>query len=494
MILLRSHFFFFAIFFAIFITICVSSSVHASDGASDGANSATAISFMDTSLHILITELQDNIYPLLGILLLLICSGFFSGAETAITAASAARLKSLETEGVSGAGRANQLLERRERLVNSLLLGNNFVNILASALAASLFIKWFGDSGVVWATILMTLLVLVFAESLPKTYAINRADNLVLTFGPALKIVATVLGPIASAVIGIVRVTLRVFQVQGVPLNLGVDPDELRGTIELHQTTEDDPDADRVLQEQRMLRSILDLDNVTVEEIMVYRNRIIMLDADIRAYEGRKIAVGLSHSRLPLFKDQQDNIVGVLHVKSLLDPKITRNSTLTLGELATPPWYIPETTSLLEQLREFRARHEHFALVVDEYGELKGIVTLEDILEEIVGDIHDESDEPVAGVTMDAEGNYIIEGKVTIRDLNRQLDWGLPDDRAATLAGLVMYEAQRIPEPGQEFHFFGFEFLILERERHQITSLRVTVPLNSPLAGAHARDTRPKLC
>jgi Mg2+/Co2+ transporter CorB len=258
------------------------------------------------------------------------------------------------------------------------------------------------------------------------------------------------------------------------------DPDEaLRTAIEEH-TTDDEIEAAEVKQERKMLRSILDLAEVTVVEVMTHRRQMVTIDADLPAGEIVDSALASPFTRLPLWRDEPDNIIGVLHAKSLLrEVRAARGNmeSFAIEEVASQPWFVPDATSLLDQLQAFRTRREHFALVVDEYGSLLGLVTLEDILEEIVGDITDELDTHVAGVFPQPDGSYIVDGTVTVRDLNREFDWELPDETDySTIAGLVIYESRHIPEVGQTFTFFGFRFEILKRQRHQIATIRVTPP------------------
>jgi Mg2+/Co2+ transporter CorB len=258
------------------------------------------------------------------------------------------------------------------------------------------------------------------------------------------------------------------------------DPDEvLRTAIEEH-TSDDENEATEVKQERKMLRSILDLAEVTVVEVMTHRRQMVTIDADLPAAEIVDAALASPFTRLPLWRDEPDNIIGVLHAKSLLrEVRAARGNmeSFAIEEVASQPWFVPDTTSLLDQLQAFRTRREHFALVVDEYGSLLGLVTLEDILEEIVGDITDELDTHVAGVFPQPDGSYIVDGTVTVRDLNREFDWELPDETDySTIAGLVIYESRHIPEVGQTFTFFGFRFEILKRQRNQVTTIRVTPP------------------
>ena len=413
-----------------------------------------------------------------AIFVLLLLSAFFSGSETALTAVSRPHMHHLLKTGDKRAGIIAKLHARMERLIGTILLVNNLVNILASALATSLLIGVFGDTGVAYATLVMTLLVLIFAEVLPKTYAINNADRTALSVAPVVRLLVLVLSPLSDAVQVVVRATLRLFSVS-TESNLGaISDDELRGAIDLHAETGSTDD-----QERAMLRSILDLDHVEVGEIMVHRKDIFTVDAGLSPTAILEQVIASPYTRIPMWRKKPDNIIGILHAKTLLSAvklQAPAMEKLDIPGLAAKPWFIPESTTLLQQLHAFRKKREHFALVVDEYGVLMGIVTLEDILEEIVGDISDEFDIAVPGVRLQADDTFIIKGDVTIRDLNRQFDWSLPDDQAATLAGLVLHESRRIPDVGQVFNFYDFRFEILRRKRNQITSLRLSPPKHPP--------------
>ncbi len=421
------------------------------------------------------------------ILVLLILSGFFSGSETALTAASRARMHSLAKQGDHRAAIVLTLLQRNERLIGGILLGNNLVNILASALATSMLMGIFGEAGVVYATLGMTFMVLVFAEVLPKTWALSHADNMSLRVAPAVRILVAVLAPITHAIYVVVRATLRPFGiVLGAELGREQAEEELRGAIDLHEGLEPE-----TRHERQMMRSILDLDEVEVGEIMTHRKKVSMIDLGDKPDAIVDQVLDSQFTRIPVYRDNQDNVVGVLHTKELLRELRRHEGDVTkidFDELPSEPWFVPDTTSLLDQLQAFRGRREHFAVVVDEYGSLMGIVTLEDILEEIVGEIEDEHDTPVSGVTPQPDGGYIVDGTVTIRDLNREFDWNLPDEEAATIAGLVMHESRLIPEKGQTFSFHGFRFEVLRRVRNQLTSLRVSPP--SAVAAAEREDAK----
>ncbi len=415
---------------------------------------------------------QSLLIPI-AIAFLLVLSAFFSGSETALTAASRPRMHHLEKSGNRRARMVNRLREQQERLIGTVLLGNNLVNILASALATSLLISWFGDAGVAYATVAMTLLVLIFAEVMPKTYAIANADRMALAVAPWLQPLVAALSPVSRAIQQVVRLILRLFRTEITGrTSEAAREEELRGAIALLSDT--DADARR---EREMLRSILDLADVDVDEIMVHRKSVDMIDAELPPAQILERVVGSPYTRLPLYRDEPDNIIGVLHAKAVLRAMQTHGGNVDavdVESLAAVPWFIPESTSLLRQLQAFRRRREHFAIVVDEYGALMGVVTLEDILEEIVGEIADEHDVPVAGVRAQRDGSMVVDGTVTIRDLNRQFEWTLPDEEAATIAGLVLHEARVIPEAGQVFEFHGFRFEILRRLRNQVTSLRLT--------------------
>ncbi|MEM7567635.1 MAG: HlyC/CorC family transporter [Pseudomonadota bacterium] len=414
------------------------------------------------------------IFTALAVLCLLAMSGFFSGSETALTAASRARMHQIERSGDARAGVVARLLATRERLIGALLLGNNLVNILASALATSVFLRIFGDAGVVYATLVMTALVLVFAEVLPKTYAINNADKMALTVSRAVAFITQLFGPVVMAVEAIVRRVLKL-------LGAGIEADdpmlspheELRGAVDLlHQ------EGGVVKDDRDRLGGLLDLREMEVSDVMVHRTAMRMLNAEDPPETLVAEALASPYTRLPLWKGGHENIVGVLHAKDLLRAVQAAGSVADLDVMSvtSEPWFVPDTTSLDAQLQAFLRRKSHFAIVVDEYGAVMGLVTLEDILEEIVGEIADEHDIEMEGVRPQPDGTVIVDGGVPIRDLNRLLDWSLPDDEVTTVAGLVIHEARTIPEAGQAFTFHGMAFRVLRRDRNRVAALRITPP------------------
>ena len=415
-----------------------------------------------------------------AIFLLLLMSALFSGSETALTAASRGKLRAQADKGSTGAAAALQVTEDNERMIGALLLGNNIVNITSASLATALLTRMFGDSGVALATFVMTALVLIFGEVLPKTYAITNAEVAASRVAPLIRVVIRVFSPVVSVVRALVRVLLRLFGVRA-------DPDghilalreEIVGAIALGHSggAVEKEDRDRLL-------GALDLNDRTVDEIMRHRSQVEMIDADRSPDEILTQILASPHTRLPVYRDSDENILGVIHAKDLLREvdRLVRGpqgdskalADLDILKVAMKPYFVPDTTALDEQMRQFLKRQTHFALVVDEYGALRGLITLEDILEEIVGEITDEFDLAHDTVLKRAEnGDYFIEGSMTIRDLNRAMDWQLPDDEANTIAGLVIHEAQMIPNEKQAFSFHGFRFEVVTRRENRIMKLRV---------------------
>ena len=415
-----------------------------------------------------------------AIAILLIMSAFFSGSETALTGSSRAKLRALADKGNKGAETALRLTDDNERLIGALLLGNNVVNILSAALATALLTRTFGANGVMLATIVMTTLVLIFSEVLPKTYAITNPEPSAASVAAIVAVLVRLLAPVVSLVRAIVRLLLLAVGVRTDPdSHMFSVHDEIVGALALAHSegTVHKEDRDRLL-------GALDLSHRTVEEIMLHRSKVEMIDADAAPNAILTAVLASPHSRLPIYRGERENIIGVVHAKDLLRAvekilggqggNLSSIRELDVMSASKKPYFIPETTPLDEQMREFLKRRAHFALVVDEYGELRGLLTLEDILEEIVGEIADEFD-------IDAEhqlktlgdGDFIVDGTMTIRDLNRATDWTLPDDEANTIAGLVIHEAQLIPTEGQVFSFHGFRFEVLTRKENRITRLKI---------------------
>ncbi|MEY4778841.1 MAG: hypothetical protein RLZZ607_154 [Pseudomonadota bacterium] len=416
-----------------------------------------------------------------AVTVLLLISAFFSGSETALTAASRGMLKAQADKGSRGAKAALSVTDDSESMIGALLLGNNIANILSAALTTALLTDLFGSKGVAIATVMVTVLVLVFAEVLPKTIAIISPVPVAILVGPVVKLLIILFTPIVTMVRAFVRLILRVFGLRADPnRHILALREEIAGAISLGHSegAVEKEDRDRLL-------GALDLADRTVDEIMRHRRETEMIDADLAPEEIVSLMLASSHSRLPVYRGSDENILGVIHAKDLLR-EVERLShihethdqamaALDVVKVAMKPYFIPDTTTLDEQMREFLKRRTHFALVVDEYGTLQGLITLEDILEEIVGEITDEFDlvDKSNALKRADDGSYLVEGAMTIRDLNRATDWNLPDDEANTVAGLVIHEAQMIPAQGQAFSFHGFRFEVVTRRENRLTRLKV---------------------
>jgi len=420
----------------------------------------------------------------LGVVVIcLAVSFFFSASETALTAFSRARMLQLEKNGNARARLVNRLVETRERMIGAILAGNNVANIAASALTTGVLYAWFGDVGVLYATAIMTVVIVVFIEVLPKTLAINTPDRVALLVARPILWLVRLMGPILVGIEALVRWILRLFGAR-----FGTDQaylsahEELRGTVDLLHREGSVEKHDR-----DMFGGLLDLRDLVVSDVMIHRTEMISVCADLPSEELVLAVLAEPVTRIPLWSGKPDNIIGILHAKDLLrairdaDGDLSR---VDVKAIARPPWFVPDVRPLSEQIKAFRRRKTPFALVVDEYGELMGLVTLEDILEEIVGDITDEHDVAVPGVRPQPDGSVNVDGGVPIRDLNRAMDWSLPDTEATTIAGLVIHEARSIPEAGQTFTFHGFRFRVLRREKNRIAALRITPLVRKPSIAA----------
>jgi len=413
------------------------------------------------------------------IFLLLVGLGFLSASETAITAASKAKLHHMAKGGNKRAQNIRYLQHTPGLTLSALLMCATIFITFVTALLTEVVDRIFHEGrGLIYAPIIASALIAIYAETMPKIIAVNQPERVAIFLATPMKFISKTFRPLTIAINFIARITLKLFCFQvRVSSTSHATVDELRGVIDLHHG----PGRD-VPHERAMLKSILDLGSVQVGEIMIHRKNVTMIDADGPPASIVEQVLSCPFTRVPLYRGDEDNVIGVINSKALLRAAQAQEGQveqLDITSIASPPWFIPESTDLLEQLQAFRQRREHFALVVDEYGTLMGIVTLEDILEEIVGDIADEYDVQVRGVRAQEDGSYIVDGNVTIRDLNRQFEWNLPDEGAATIAGLVLYEARLIPKVGQAFMLSGFRFEILRRHRNQITLLRITPPTST---------------
>ncbi len=412
------------------------------------------------------------LFDALMIALCIAVSAFFSGAETSLTAVSRARIFNLMQSGNNAARRVKRMRDQKDALIGTVLLGNTLVNIASASMGTVLFVSLFGPEwGPVYATVILTVGILIFAEVLPKTVAIHHTERFALSVAWPMEIIVKLMWPLTKMVQIIVWAILRVFGVkESVHLSPDAAMEAIRGAIDLHHSegAVEKEDRDR-------LGGILDLAEREVREIMIHRKGVFSIDFALEPEAMVTAALNSNYSRIPLWQNEQENIIGILHLRDLI--KLVREQKIgitreMIRQIAHRPWFVPETTSLAEQLQAFRSKRKHLACVVDEYGAWLGIVTLEDVIEEIVGEIEDEHDPfVIADVIPFGEKAYRVAGTVTIRDINRQLDWDLPDEYATTVAGLVLHEARCIPDKGAVFEFFGYRFVVQEKKANQIVEL-----------------------
>jgi Mg2+/Co2+ transporter CorB len=410
------------------------------------------------------------------VFILLAILAVLSATEAAYLSASRAKLHGYLKSGRKIAALAIKIRNTMEKVITTLILSHTLLTVLATIIFTEAFVVLIGDRGFDIAPWVITPLIVVFAELMPKFYAIRKAELISMRLAPLLDILIKFVRPVANLLEWLSRYILRLF---GVDIQAGEAMagtlEELRGAIDLHRGM-----GDEAAESRAMLHSILDLSDVSVEEIMVHRRDIKMINLDDDIKTIMQQIIESHHTRLPIWRDDPDHVLGILHTKDFLRLIKSRGAKgLDQEELiksAKKPWFIPETATLFEQLQAFRRRREHMALVVDEYGTLQGIVTLEDIIEEIVGSIEDEHDIHVAGIWQAKSGEIFSTGSTTIRDLNRKFDWDLPDEEASTIAGLVMHEAQTIPAMGQVFNIRDYRIKVLRRVRNQISLVKIVPP------------------
>lgn len=417
---------------------------------------------------------EAQFYPqLVGVGILMLCSAFFSSSETALMASSKPKLHTYEKQGKKAAKRVSRMLDDPETLLATLLLGNNLVNIAASALATKVMLDLFGAAGLAYATLGMTFLVLIFAEVLPKTLAARYPEAMAMLFSLPLVILIKSLRPMTKLIGIITRVLIFSMGLGGRDNEPNFGEEDVRGAIGLglhHGVLEKS--------ERRMLDSILELDVLTIEEVMTHRSQITSLDVNLppeKLYD--QISVS-AHSRLPVWEDNPDNIIGTVHVKDFYraykDAQQSRRK-FDLRTIMQAPYFVPEQAIVSDQLLEFRRQRKHMGLVIDEYGDIMGIVTLEDILEEIVGEIEDEHDEVRPTFIRQKDGSVIMPGSFALRDANREFDWHLPDDEeSVTIGGLIIENAERIPEVGEKLYLDGYVFEVMAKRRQAITRVKVS--------------------
>ena len=413
-----------------------------------------------------------NLISVIYIICLIVISAILSGSETSITSIRKSKIHKLANKGDKNALRVLRLIEKKNDLVSSILVGNNFVNILASALATAILIKFYGDDGVIYSTIVMSVLIVIFAEILPKNIALLKPDRYALTLSFILTLFLKFFSPFVYIIKKFNLLIFKIFNIEKQKVTDASVREDIRNIINMHE------DEGILLKDERdMLNGILDLKEMTVEKIMTHRKNIYSINIDQPEEYFKKISQS-SFSRIPVWKENPNNILGVVHAKKLLanlnesgkiDLKNINDSTLD-------PWFIPETTKVKDQLNAFIDRHEKIAFVVDEYGELMVLISLEDIIEEIVGNIFDESDLSTIGIRKIGKNIFRVRGDVNIRDMNRTLDLNLNEKNSSTVAGFLIYETETFPDVGQTFKFNNILFEILNKKNNQITQLKVTLP------------------
>ncbi len=420
-----------------------------------------------------------EIVTLAAIVLCFAASFFCTLSEAALTGSSRTRMSALEDGGDPRARRVNLLMQSRERLSGALLLASGAAMIIAAGLATASMLSRFGTPGMVYAFAAITLAAAIFSLALPRTLALLHPDRIALVVASPVAALMKFFGPVTAGCEALVRGCLRLLRFKLDADDHPSGSEELRGAVDLLHS-----EGGVVKDDRDMLGGLLDLRELEVSDVMIHRTKMAAINADDPPEKIVSEVLASSYTRLPLWRGTPENIVGVLHAKDLLRELNAvggDESKIDIDAIALEPWFVPDTTPLDAQLKAFRKRKTHFALVVDEYGEVMGLVTLEDIIEEIVGDIADEHDLPISGLRPQADGSVTVDGAMPIRDLNRAMDWHLPDEQATTVAGLVIHEARLIPDAGQTFTFHGFRFQVLRRNRNRITAMKVT-PLKFPMA------------
>ncbi len=406
-----------------------------------------------------------------AIFFLVVVSAFLTGSQAALAEASRTRIGELEKRGAKRASTIMRLLDTERRTLNALHLGKMLTTIAAAVCGTILFTRHFTAPGAWLGAALAILAFTLFGTALPRSLAMARAEHYAVASAQAIRFVVHVLGPVADGLDAASRSLLHLIGLNGQNDAQSVH-EELREAIDLHMK-----EGTVIKNDRDMLGGILAMQDLEISDIMVHRTRMTMIDGDEDPKDIVAMVLKSGHTRIPVWKETPDNIIGVLHAKNLFAALQKHNgdaAKLVIEDILSTPWFVPDTRAIPDQLNAFLRKKSHFAIAVDEYGEVQGLVTLEDIIEEIVGDIKDEHDAVAMGVRPKPDGSYLVDGGVPIRDLNRAFDWNLPDEEANTLAGLVIHEARMIPEVGQAFSFHGFRFEILKKRKHQVTAIRLS--------------------
>ena len=404
------------------------------------------------------------------IFVLVILSGYFSGSETAMMALNRYRLRHLANEGHGGAKRASRLLERPDRLLGVILIGNNFVNFSAASIATLIALDLLGEAGVAWAPVICTIVFLIFAEVAPKTIAAAYPEKVALPSSYILQFLLWISYPLVWLVNAAANGMLSLFGIRGD--DIGDDHltrEELRTVVFEGSQIAAHP--------QDMMLGVLDLDKVTVDDIMVPRNEIVGIDIEDEIDEILTLIRSSQHTRLPVFKNDIDKIIGILHLRNaarfLMEEELTKAAIL---QETTQPYFVPENTSLQTQIRQFQQQKERIGLVVDEYGDIQGIVTMEDILEEIVGEFTTDLAATSVDIHPQDDGSYLVDGGAQIRLINRTLGWELPLDGPKTLNGLITEHLETIPETNVCLTIDSYRIEIIQIQDNMIRTAKLMNP------------------
>ncbi|MDQ6964232.1 MAG: CNNM domain-containing protein [Mariprofundales bacterium] len=400
---------------------------------------------------------------------LLVSSAFFSGSETALTRARRVRLRLLRRQGDSGARHADLLLRQPEKMLATILLGNNFVNIAASALATAIFVNHFGDAGILYSTIAMTFIVLIFSEILPKSIAVAHAETISCRVAAPMRLIQWLLSPLLRILLLITESMRKLFQVPAGEQQPAMTHQELATMIDM--SAEDGMlDAAR----EQMLGQSLQLHKIPVKQIMSPRIDMVLLDGNSSVQEALEVALANPHSRYPVYLHERDNIIGIIHLRTLVKLQ-QQEGTLASSTIWHHPTFIPNSCNALAQLFDFQRNHEHMAIVVDELGDIDGLITLEDIIEEIVGDIEDESDIPTeTEIWPQPDGDFVVTATASLHEVNQQMDIHLPEESATTIGGLIMEVLGMTPEGKFSLITPDARLEVLSMDQHWIKRVRIS--------------------
>lgn len=410
------------------------------------------------------------------ITILLIISAFFSANEIALASISITYIHEMKNRKHRRAGILAFLKNKQEQVISTILLANTLANIAISSIATRMFINFYGEEeGVLFATLATTITILLLAEVFPKTYAVQQPEKVALFSAPIMFTIFKLLHPITFCIQASTTFLIKILKLYKPRTTIALS-DVIRNLVSLH--------TNRGTMSQRdidMLNSVLDLSETTIAQIMTHRNNVFTLNIDDDKEAIIAQLLKSNYSKVPLYRGTKENIVGILYIRNVINSLRMNNndsSKISLDKMISKPWFVPDTTLLSVQLHNFRIKKVHFALIVDEYGDFQGIITLYDILEEIVGEIYDEYRKQDNDITFLSNNEYIFSGRVLIRDINRKINWDLPEDNASTIAGMLINTIKRIPDKGEEFKIGNFIICILQKENNMITKLHIKRLIN----------------